>query len=159
MARRTQRRWQDWLVTQVIRLAAVVVISLIVLIFLFAGREALPVLTSAEVQKEVTLETLFLQNVRALNDYRDLGYELSYWRTSTGDEVDFVLHGERGLRAFELKRSATVRAADVRGLSRFREDYPEASACLLHLGTRRWHEGGIDFVPLDACLRSLDEWL
>src|SRR6266540_805610 len=54
------RHWQDWLVQQAIHLAAIVAISLIVLIFVYVGREALPVLTSAEVHKEVTLRTLFL---------------------------------------------------------------------------------------------------
>ncbi len=55
-----RRQWQDRLVTRLIHFTAVVVISLILLIFIFVGREALPVLTSAEVQKEVSLETLFL---------------------------------------------------------------------------------------------------
>src|SRR5262245_45026086 len=32
------------------------------------------------------LETLVLQQLRALNDYLDLGYTLSYWRTAAGDE-------------------------------------------------------------------------
>ncbi|MGH9862733.1 MAG: PstC family ABC transporter permease, partial [Candidatus Acidiferrales bacterium] len=60
MAPARRRRWQDQLVTRLIHFTAVVVISLILLIFIFVGREALPVLTSAEVQKEVSLETLFL---------------------------------------------------------------------------------------------------
>jgi phosphate transport system permease protein len=57
---RRWRHWQDWLIEKAINLAAVGAISLIVLIFLFVGREALPVLTSAHVHEEVTLETLFL---------------------------------------------------------------------------------------------------
>ena len=43
------------------------------------------------------LETLVLQQLRALNDYRGLGYSFHYWGTAAGDEVDFVLYGERGL--------------------------------------------------------------
>jgi len=60
LSSRAARRWLDWLVAQGVRLAAVVVISLIVLIFIFVGREALPVVMSAAVHEEVTLETLFL---------------------------------------------------------------------------------------------------
>ena len=60
LSSRAARRWLDWLVGQGVRLAAVVVISLIVLIFIFVGREALPVVMSAAVHEEVTLETLFL---------------------------------------------------------------------------------------------------
>lgn len=56
----SRRQWRDWAVEKSIQLAAVVVMALIVLIFIFVGREALPVLTSAEVHEEVTLKTMFL---------------------------------------------------------------------------------------------------
>ena len=105
------------------------------------------------------LETLFLQHARALNDYRDLGYRLHYWRTAAGDEVDFVLHGERGLKAFEVKMSHRVRPEDVRGLLRFREDFPEAKAHLLYLGNRRWHDRGVEVLPFTDCVADLDHWL
>lgn len=55
-----RRLWRDWMTEKGIQLTALLAISLIVLIFIFVGREALPVLTSAEVHEEVTLETLFL---------------------------------------------------------------------------------------------------
>lgn len=105
------------------------------------------------------LETLFLQQVRALNDYRDLGYRLHYWRTATGDEVDFVLYGERGLRAFEVKMAHTVRPGDLRALLRFREDFPQAKAHLLYLGNRRWHDRGVEVLPFIDCVAKLGQWL
>jgi predicted AAA+ superfamily ATPase len=105
------------------------------------------------------LETLFLQHVRALNDYRDLGYSLHFWRTPQGREVDFVLYGERGLRAFEIKASERVRSEDFLGLHDFLKDYPMAKACLLHLGDRRWHEGGIDVIPIADVFMDLEKWL
>jgi predicted AAA+ superfamily ATPase len=105
------------------------------------------------------LETLFLQQVRAVNDYRDLGYRLHYWRTATGDEVDFVLYGERGLRAFEVKMAQTVRSDDLRPLLRLRADFPQARAHLLYLGQRRWHERGVEILPFRECVAALDQWL
>ncbi len=105
------------------------------------------------------LETLFLQHLRALNDYRELGYGLHYWRTARGDEVDFVLYGERGLVAFEVKRSPRVRPDDLRGLRRFREDFPKARTYLVHLGGRRWHESGVDILPFEEAVRTLDQLL
>ena len=105
------------------------------------------------------LETLFLQQARALNDYKDLGYRLHYWRTATGDEVDFVLYGERGLRAFELKMAHNVRPDDLRSLLRFRTDFPQAKAHLLYLGQRRWHDRGIEVLPFLDCVTKLDDWL
>ncbi len=105
------------------------------------------------------LETLFLQQARALNDYKDLGYRLHYWRTATGDEVDFVLYGERGLRAFEVKMAHNVRPDDLRSLLRFRADFPQAKAHLLYLGQRRLHDRGIEVLPFLDCVTKLDEWL
>lgn len=56
----SRRWWQDWVVQQLIYLAALVTISLIILILIFVGREAVPVLTSEAVHEEVTAEMLFL---------------------------------------------------------------------------------------------------
>ena len=105
------------------------------------------------------LETLFLGQLRALNDYRDLGYRLHYWRTATGDEVDFVLYGERGLRAFEVKMAQRVRPDDLRGLLRFHADFPQARAHLLYLGNRRWHDRGVEVLPFTDCVTHLEQWL
>ena len=105
------------------------------------------------------METLFLQQARALNDYKDLGYRLHYWRTAAGDEVDFVLYGERGLRAFEIKMAHTVRSEDLRSLLRFHEDFPEAKIHLLYLGKRRWHDRGIEILPFGDCIGEIDRWL
>ena len=105
------------------------------------------------------LETLFLQQVRALNDYAALGYRLHYWRTSTGDEVDFVLYGERGLCAFEVKMARNIRLDDLRALQRFRADFPQAKVHLLYLGDRRWHERGIEVLPFLDCVTWLDQCL
>ncbi len=102
------------------------------------------------------LETLVLQHLRALNDYRALGYTLHYWRTSSGDEVDFVLYGKRGLVAIEVKRTARPSGADFSGLRKFRQDFPEAKLMLIHTGTRSWQENGIDVLPIERALRELE---
>lgn len=55
-----QRNRADWIVQQVIHAAAFVAIALIFLIFIFVGREALPIFFSDRVQKEVTVGKMFL---------------------------------------------------------------------------------------------------
>ena len=97
-----------------------------------------------------------MQHLRASNDYHQHGYSLHYWRTATGDEVDFVLYGERGLVAIEVKRSARVRQEHLRGLHLFRADYPEAKAYLAYGGTRRYHESGVEIMPAQDLLTGLD---
>lgn len=107
----------------------------------------------------VALETVVLQFLRALNDYRRLGYDLHYWRTRNGAEVDFVLYGERGIRALEVKRSSSVRSQDLSGLRAFLREYPEARATLLYGGSRRYRDGNIDVIPLEEGLRTLGSLL
>jgi len=102
------------------------------------------------------LETLFLANVRAVNDALDLGYQIHYWRTAAGAEVDFVLYGERGLLAFEIKRATRVRDDDLAPLQAFAEEYPMAKRFLLHTGKERRHQAGVEIAPLTDALRRLD---
>jgi predicted AAA+ superfamily ATPase len=105
------------------------------------------------------LETLVLQELRATNDYGDLDYELSYWRTPTGIEVDFVLYGERGLVAIEVKRAARLRDGDLAGLHAFREEFPGARTLALYTGARAYHEGGVRVLPVADALPRLGELL
>ncbi len=102
------------------------------------------------------LETLILLNLRAINDYLDLGFKLHYWRTATGEEVDFVLYGPRGLFAFEVKLNSRIQVEDLRSLKLFRQLYPECRASLLYTGTRRWTEQDIEIVPVTEWLLGLD---
>ncbi|HEX7835972.1 MAG TPA: DUF4143 domain-containing protein [Kofleriaceae bacterium] len=105
------------------------------------------------------LETLLMQELRAHIAYADLGYQLHYWRTQSGLEVDFVLYGERGLHAFEVKRGSRLRAGDYEGLRAFAADYPMATCTLAYGGTKRFTEGAIEVVPFDALLAELPERL
>ena len=101
------------------------------------------------------LETLVMQELRATNANLALGYELHYWHTRDHHEVDFVLYGERGLHAFEVKRSSTLRHEDRKGLELFRQDYPEAKCTLLYTGDRDYHFEGIEVLPLALALPEL----
>jgi predicted AAA+ superfamily ATPase len=113
-------------------------------------------LDSPEETRGAALETLVLQQLRAVNDYGGLGYSLYYWRTPAGEEVDFVLYGKRGLVAFEVKMTQTARPEDLRGLRRFREGYPGARTFFVYTGPRRRHDAGIEIIPAEEALRDLD---
>jgi predicted AAA+ superfamily ATPase len=101
------------------------------------------------------IETLLFESLRAENANAGLGYELFFWRTSDGTEVDFVLYGERGLHAFEVKRSSIFRETDLAGLRAFHEEYPRARGHLFYGGTKRYRYGQIEVVPLGEGLETL----
>lgn len=101
------------------------------------------------------LETLFLQEARALNDYYDLGYTFYYWRTRSQAEVDFVLYGEKGLHAFEIKRKTNLTSKDFKGLKTFGDDYPMAKLYLFYGGQETYHENNIQVIPFSTGLTHL----
>lgn len=112
-------------------------------------------LDSREEIDGAALETLFLQQVKAINDYFHLGYGVFYWRTTAGVEVDFVLYGENGFHAFEIKRKQKISKHDLKGLFAFKNDYPEVVTYLLYGGSNTYIENGIIICPYEQTLRSL----
>ncbi len=101
------------------------------------------------------LETLVLQELRAVNDYEEFGYELSFWRTKHGLEVDFVLYGKRGLLAIEVKRSNNLHAQDLRALREFKKDYPPATCYVFHGGPTPLYFDDIIAIPMTQALQNL----
>ena len=105
------------------------------------------------------LETLFLQHIRAINDYYRLGYDIFYWRTRSQLEVDFILYGEKGLLAFEIKNSSRLTIKDFKGLKTFKEDYPMTSCFMVYMGTRDYFENDIRVIPMKKALFELQSLL
>ncbi len=103
----------------------------------------------------VALETLFFQSLMAINDYYNLGYTIYFWRTTSGDEVDFILYGPRGLHAFEVKKSSHLPGKSLKGLKAFKEDYPEAKLWMLFLGAQKEYYDGITAIPFEEALKNL----
>lgn len=101
------------------------------------------------------LETLVMQSLRAENANRGFDYELYFWRTPDGTEVDFVLYGPRGLHAIEVKRAARFSESDLAGLRAFASDYPESKGWFLYGGTKRYRYDSIDVLPVIEALPAL----
>ncbi|MCX5657913.1 MAG: ATP-binding protein [Candidatus Omnitrophica bacterium] len=121
-------------------------------------RPAGPLDIPEEIGGHVT-ETLFLQELIAINAYLRLGYNIFYWRASSNMEVDFVLYGNRGILAFEIKRTARVSSSILKGLKAFQKDYPEAKTYFIYGGERRLREGNIEILPIKDTLKKLPEIL
>ena len=105
------------------------------------------------------LETLVLQELRAANDYHDHGYQISFWRTRNGLEVDFVLYGPRGLLAIEIKRSTQIQPKDTRALREFKKDYPPAKCFVFYGGPSPVYMDDVTVLPVEHALRNLGQIL
>jgi len=103
----------------------------------------------------IALETLFLQELMALNSALDIGYKIFYWRTSNGREVDFILYGPKGMLSFEIKNTSRITSAMLGGLRSFLTDYPMAKAYFVYGGNRRMYEDKIEVVPVFEILKNL----
>jgi hypothetical protein len=83
------------------------------------------------------LENLVLQDLLAWRDARGERTEVSYWRTSIGEEVDFVVESGGRLLPIEVKAGARPRLPDATHLRTFRDEYGKKSRAglLLHTGS------------------------
>jgi predicted AAA+ superfamily ATPase len=113
-------------------------------------------LDSAEEIDGAALETLVFQHLRAILSFRSSGGTLSYWRTATGLEVDFVVYAEDAFVAIEVKRKRTLSAHDLRGMKAFASEYPEARKVVLYGGDHEEVVDGIQVIPLVKALLTLE---
>jgi predicted AAA+ superfamily ATPase len=101
------------------------------------------------------LEGLVAQHLRAWNAYRGNAYQIFFWRSRSGVEVDFVLYGEKGLYAIEVKNANRVRDEDLRPLGEFQQDYPRSKALLLYRGKERLLKKNVLCLPCEDFLKAL----
>jgi len=101
------------------------------------------------------LEGLVAQHLRAWCDYTRAAHQLHHWHTRTGVEVDFVVYGESGLFAIEVKNSTRIRPEELRGLKAFAADYPQSRRYFLYKGDARMLVDGVLCLPCEEFLTSL----
>ena len=82
------------------------------------------------------LENLILGDLLAWREARVGQCEILYWRTTAGEEVDFVIETGDGLLPIEIKASGQPRLRDTTRLRSFRREYEGRSRAglLLHDG-------------------------
>jgi len=105
------------------------------------------------------LETLVAQHLIAWRDYTPSKHDVNFWRTRSDVEVDFVVFGELGFWAIEVKNTTTIRPSDLRGLRTFQEDYPEAKTLFLYRGKERLLKNNVLCLPCDDFLKALQPGL
>lgn len=105
------------------------------------------------------METLVFQELRAINDYMECDYQIYFWRTKNGLEVDFILYGPKGLIAVEVKSSPHVHPKNLRGLKEFKKDYPVAKCFLFYGGDTPLYFDDIHVLPIAQALKNLDSLL
>jgi predicted AAA+ superfamily ATPase len=119
-----------------------------------ANRPAGPLDAPEEIDG-AALEGLVAQHLRAWCDYSGGNHRLHYWQTRSKVEIDFVVYGETGFHALEVKNSVRVRPEDLRGLKKFGEDFPESRRWLLYRGRERLLIDDVLCLPCEEFLLDL----
>lgn len=101
-----------------------------------------------------SFEHLILMELLAYQAYRSPEMEIRFWRTSTNQEVDFIVN-DREL-AIEIKGSSRVHEGDLRHLMSLAEDGPIRKMVVVCLeSTRRKVVGKIEIYPWREFLEEL----
>ncbi len=160
MPQPTVHRWLNLLETsyQLVRLPAYSVNRtkrLIKAPKLFWSDTGLALHLSGEKPAGPHLENLVLCDLLAWRDSALRQAEVLYWRTATGEEVDFVIEVGNTLLPIEVKATDRPRTGDVKHLLSFRQEYGRRcrAGLLLHTGTRiEWLANGVLAAPWWAVL-------
>lgn len=100
-------------------------------------------------------EHFIFQELRAHRHYSGLDYRFSYWRTSSGFEVDFIL-GE-GEVAIEVKGTEEVQTHHLKGLKAFVKEHEPKRAIVVSLDPHPRKLGDITVLPFRQFLKELWE--
>lgn len=99
------------------------------------------------------LEHFIFQELVAHSHYSGKNYPISYWRSVSGFEVDFVL-GKNDV-AVEIKGTAEVQPHHLRGLKAFSEEYKPKRLLAVSLDRRPRRSFGIEILPVQKFLEDL----
>ncbi|MFH1564639.1 MAG: ATP-binding protein [bacterium] len=98
-------------------------------------------------------EHFIFQEIIAHSHYSGLEYAVSYWRTASGFEVDFILGDQDA--AVEVKGASEVHSQHLRGIKAFKEEYNPKKTIVVSLDKKMREVEGITIMPWKIFLKNL----
>lgn len=109
-------------------------------------------------QAGISFENFIHNEIKAYQSYKEKNFDLNFWRTKTGLEVDFILDHDRVY--IEAKISTRIRASDLKGLNALMDETRCKRALIVCLENQsrlitnsKGHE--IEIMPWDQFLNHL----
>lgn len=100
-------------------------------------------------------EHFILMEILAYNSYQEIDFNIQFWRTKTGLEVDFILGN--GEVAIEVKGGKNIHKKDLLSLQRFHDEYkPRKTYLVCNEKRQRKHED-IHIIPWEIFFSELWE--
>jgi len=100
-------------------------------------------------------EHFILMELTAYSSYNEINFEINFWRTKSGLEVDFVLGG--GEVAIEVKSASRVDNRDLRSIKKFIELYSPRKAIIVSNEKAERIIGNVSVMPWRFFLNDLWE--
>jgi len=99
------------------------------------------------------LEAFIFHELKTFIDYESPDAELSFWRTHTGLEVDFIFNNQV---AIEVKATSLATGSDLKGLRAIREESSSLKRFILvTLEEQERSVEGVEILPLNKFLKML----
>ena len=98
-------------------------------------------------------EHLIVQELMAYLSYTHSRKTISYWRTTSGYEVD-IIYGDAEV-AIEVKSSSEVQPRHLKGLKAFSEEHPAARAIIVSLDAAYRRMNQVEVWPVTQFLNAL----
>jgi len=98
-------------------------------------------------------EHFIIQELIAFLGYNEKEEKLSYWRTSSGYEVDAIIGN--GRVAIEVKSTEEIQSRHTKGLKAFQEEFPDCRLIAVSFDTRPRLVNGVEVYPAMDFLKKL----
>ncbi len=91
----------------------------------------------------ITCETIIFNQIRALLTYKNRSFKISFFRTHSGIEADFIIETDKDILAVEVKANDKLASDDVRHLKWLKDKNPQIEVVLFHFGKRTFKIDGV----------------
>ena len=98
-------------------------------------------------------EHFIIQELVAYLGYNEKEEQLSYWRTSSGYEVDAIIGN--GRVAIEIKSTEEIQSRHLKGLKAFQEEYPNCRLIAVSFDARPRITNEVEVLPATNFLKKL----
>ena len=98
-------------------------------------------------------EHFIIQELIAYLGYHEKNEQLTYWRTSSGFEVDAIIGN--GRVAIEIKATEEIQVRHLKGLRAFQEEFPNCRLIVVSFDVRSRITHGVEVFPATEFLKKL----
>lgn len=103
------------------------------------------------------LETWLFHELSAHIHYHSCGGELSYWRTPSGSEVDFIWQKGSAIVAIEAKAAKSYQSKFTTGIKALGENLKIKDRFIVYLGDKTLKDGNIHIIPAASFAKMLSK--